>query len=45
MVLYGAEAKPLRGGGALCDVGPTVLAMMGIDKPQEMTGADLRELD
>ncbi|MEX0909181.1 MAG: 2,3-bisphosphoglycerate-independent phosphoglycerate mutase [Gemmatimonadaceae bacterium] len=45
IVLYGAEVKPLRGGGALCDVGPTVLAMMGIDKPQEMTGVDLRELD
>ena len=45
LVLYGEERKLLRAGGALCDVGPTVLAMMGIDKPEEMTGADLRELD
>ena len=33
---------PLRGGGALCDVGPTVLRMMGIEPPAEMTGKDLR---
>jgi 2,3-bisphosphoglycerate-independent phosphoglycerate mutase len=34
---------PLRGGGALRDVGPTVLAMLGIERPAEMTGVDLRE--
>ncbi|MGI8618265.1 MAG: 2,3-bisphosphoglycerate-independent phosphoglycerate mutase [Gemmatimonadaceae bacterium] len=45
LVLYGAEPRPLRAGGALCDVGPTLLAMMGIDKPEEMTGVDLREFD
>ena len=33
---------PLRGGGALCDVGPTILRMMGIEPPIEMTGRDLR---
>jgi 2,3-bisphosphoglycerate-independent phosphoglycerate mutase len=33
---------PLRAGGALCDVGPTVLAMLGVDQPEEMTGIDLR---
>ena len=36
----GAEPA-LRSGGALCDVGPTVLAMMGIEPPPEMTGVDL----
>jgi 2,3-bisphosphoglycerate-independent phosphoglycerate mutase len=35
--------RPLRGGGALCDVGPTVLRMLKIEKPKEMTGTDLRE--
>ena len=35
------EEPALRGGGALCDVGPTVLAMLGIDSPPEMTGVDL----
>jgi 2,3-bisphosphoglycerate-independent phosphoglycerate mutase len=37
-------ARPLRGGGALCDVGPTVLSMLGIEQPAEMTGIDLRHL-
>jgi 2,3-bisphosphoglycerate-independent phosphoglycerate mutase len=32
----------LRSGGALCDVGPTVLAMLGVPQPPEMTGKDLR---
>ncbi len=36
--------RPLRSGGALQDVGPTVLAMLGVDKPSEMTGVDLRVL-
>ncbi|CAN5637383.1 2,3-bisphosphoglycerate-independent phosphoglycerate mutase [soil metagenome] len=45
LVLYGAETRPLRSGGALCDVGPTLMAMTGIDKPEEMTGVDLRESD
>jgi 2,3-bisphosphoglycerate-independent phosphoglycerate mutase len=34
--------QPLRAGGALCDVGPTILSMMGLDQPLEMTGRDLR---
>jgi 2,3-bisphosphoglycerate-independent phosphoglycerate mutase len=35
---------PLRTGGALCDVGPTVLRMLGIEQPNEMTGVDLGDL-
>ena len=35
--------RPLRGGGALCDVGPTILAMLGIEQPAAMTGVDLRD--
>ncbi|MEK6611280.1 MAG: 2,3-bisphosphoglycerate-independent phosphoglycerate mutase [Gemmatimonadota bacterium] len=34
----------LRTGGALCDVGPTVLGMLGVPQPAEMTGQDLRLL-
>ncbi len=34
--------KPLRSGGALCDVGPTLLTMLGVEQPPEMTGVDLR---
>ena len=34
----------LRGGGALEDVAPTLLALIGEEKPLEMTGRDLREI-
>ena len=37
--------RPLRNGGALCDVGPTLLRLLGLERPQEMTGMDLRELE
>ena len=33
----------LREGGALEDVAPTMLALLGLEKPIEMTGRDLRE--
>ena len=36
--------RPLRHGGALCDVGPTVLAMLGLEQPADMTGIDLRTI-
>ena len=35
----------LRSGGALEDIAPTLLALLGTDKPTEMTGRDLRELE
>jgi 2,3-bisphosphoglycerate-independent phosphoglycerate mutase len=34
----------LRSGGALEDVAPTLLGLLGVEKPPEMTGRDLREL-
>jgi len=34
----------LRTGGALEDVGPTLLGLLSLEKPSEMTGRDLREL-
>ena len=37
--------RPLRRGGALCDVGPTILRLLGLERPPEMTGMDLRELE
>ena len=42
VVVDSDPVPPLRGGGALKDVGPTVLAMLGIEQPREMTGVDLR---
>lgn len=32
---------PLRGGGALCDVAPTILQLLGLPQPAEMTGRSL----
>jgi len=40
-----SNAASLRAGGALRDVAPTVLSLMGIEPPAEMTGRDLRECD
>jgi len=44
-LIVGDDAQgPLRHGGALCDVGPTLLRMLDVEPPQEMTGKDLREV-
>jgi len=32
----------LRSGGAIEDVAPTILGILGIEKPKQMTGRDLR---
>jgi len=43
LLLVGDDDKrPLRAGGALCDVAPTILALLGLEQPKEMTGRDLR---
>ena len=42
LVLTGKHPEArLRDGGKLADVAPTVLALMGLDKPAEMTGESL----
>lgn len=40
-----ARGLKLRDAGALEDVAPTLLGLLGNDKPKEMTGRDLRDLD
>ena len=46
LVIVGDGVRgPMRHGGALCDVGPTVLALLGIEPPPQMTGRDLREVN
>jgi 2,3-bisphosphoglycerate-independent phosphoglycerate mutase len=37
-----AKQFTLKPGGSLRDISPTVLGMLGIDEPKEMTGSDLR---
>ena len=43
-IMVAENSKPfrLRPGGSLRDISPTMLGMLGIDEPQEMTGQDLR---
>ncbi|HET6681849.1 MAG TPA: 2,3-bisphosphoglycerate-independent phosphoglycerate mutase [Gemmatimonadaceae bacterium] len=41
VLLGGDDQAALRDGGALCDVGPTILALLGVDQPSEMTGTSL----
>lgn len=40
-IYVGDKSVKVRDGGKLCDVSPTILHLMGLDKPQEMTGASL----
>lgn len=40
LILVGSK-KGLKEGGILADIAPTMLDMMGLDKPQEMTGKSL----
>ena len=35
------EAYTLREGGRLCDIAPTLIEIMGMEKPAEMTGESL----
>jgi 2,3-bisphosphoglycerate-independent phosphoglycerate mutase len=39
-----ARGTNLREGAALEDIAPTILGLLSVDKPAEMTGRDLREL-
>jgi 2,3-bisphosphoglycerate-independent phosphoglycerate mutase len=43
-IVVSADSKQftLQPGGSLRDISPTVLGMLGIEKPKEMTGHDLR---
>ncbi|HEY4734106.1 MAG TPA: 2,3-bisphosphoglycerate-independent phosphoglycerate mutase, partial [Gemmatimonadaceae bacterium] len=35
------QEQRVRAGGALCDVAPTILSMLGLPQPAEMTGVNL----
>ena len=44
LVVDDGATHQLRSGGALCDVGPTILGLLGLEQPAEMTGRDLRSV-
>jgi 2,3-bisphosphoglycerate-independent phosphoglycerate mutase len=44
LVYIGREAQAVQGTGALCDIVPTLLHMMGLAQPAEMTGRTLFRL-
>jgi 2,3-bisphosphoglycerate-independent phosphoglycerate mutase len=41
IIARGQSVGQLRSGGALCDVAPTMLQLLGIEQPPEMTGRTL----
>jgi 2,3-bisphosphoglycerate-independent phosphoglycerate mutase len=43
LVAFNAEVHRLRTGGSLCDVAPTILSLLGLEQPPEMTGRALHE--
>lgn len=43
MIVNCHEAKGIKEGGKLCDIAPTLLDMMGLEKPKEMLGESLLE--
>ena len=45
MMLVGARNRPLKGEGRLADIAPTLLELMELPKPKEMTGASLLRAD
>ena len=45
LIYYGKRQATLLGNGALCDISPTILKIMGLDKPAEMSGRNLIEFD
>ena len=44
IVAEGFEGRQLRAGGALCDVAPTLLELMGLPQPAEVEGQSLLKL-
>ena len=42
-IIVGSDAKKVRSGGVLADLAPTLLQLMGLEQPKEMTGKTLIE--
>jgi 2,3-bisphosphoglycerate-independent phosphoglycerate mutase len=44
LIYVGRDAQTISGTGALCDIAPTLLYLMGLEQPHEMTGRILFDL-
>lgn len=42
LIIVNEDLEPLRSGGSLRDIAPTILGLLGLPKPSEMSGIDLR---
>jgi 2,3-bisphosphoglycerate-independent phosphoglycerate mutase len=42
-IVVDEDKRPLRSGGALQDIAPTILGLFGVPQPKEMSGKDLRK--
>jgi 2,3-bisphosphoglycerate-independent phosphoglycerate mutase len=42
LIVVNEDRRPLRSGGSLRDIAPTILGLLGLPKPAEMSGVDLR---
>jgi 2,3-bisphosphoglycerate-independent phosphoglycerate mutase len=42
VVAENSKQFTLKSNGSLRDISPTILGMLGVPEPKEMTGADLR---
>ena len=42
VILINGQHYQLREGGSLRDISPTILGILGLEKPAQMTGSDLR---
>ena len=40
-VVVNGNPRPLRTGGALRDIAPTILGLLGVEQPADMTGESL----
>jgi 2,3-bisphosphoglycerate-independent phosphoglycerate mutase len=45
LIFVGRENAHLHNGGALCDIAPTLLKIMGLPQPDEMQGSPLIDFD
>jgi 2,3-bisphosphoglycerate-independent phosphoglycerate mutase len=44
LIYAGKQKLTLKDGGSLCDIAPSILSLIGLEQPKEMTGTTLIKL-